>query len=278
MMSTTGRKPVIAAPTPIPVKPASEIGVSITRSAPNSSTSPDRTLNGVPASATSSPKMHTRESRRISSASASRMACANVSSRVATSGINVLVHLVWSRIRGGNRKLHCRLHIRPYFFLDFLQLFFIRKPLIDQPSGKILDGISLRLPFLLFLFRTVILAIDVAHVVSRVAVRFANQKRRAIAFPRAVNVPLRCRITPPHVLPVHAFRMHSKRRSACQDVARRCLRIMRVFRIKIVLADVDHRQFPQRRQVHHLIKHTLSKRSFAKKAHGYLSRAQPLRR
>jgi len=41
---------------PIPVKPASEIGVSITRSAPNSSTRPDSTLNGVPASATSSPK------------------------------------------------------------------------------------------------------------------------------------------------------------------------------------------------------------------------------
>src|SRR5256885_12476771 len=97
MMSTTGRNPVIAAPTPIPVKPASEIGVSITLSAPNSSTRPDNTLNGVPASATSSPKMHTRESRRISSASASRTACANVSSLVATSGINVLVHLVYRR-------------------------------------------------------------------------------------------------------------------------------------------------------------------------------------
>ena len=32
MMSTTGRRPVIAAPTAIPVKPASEIGVSSTRS------------------------------------------------------------------------------------------------------------------------------------------------------------------------------------------------------------------------------------------------------
>ena len=31
MMSTTGRSPVIAAPTPMPVNPGSEIGVSITR-------------------------------------------------------------------------------------------------------------------------------------------------------------------------------------------------------------------------------------------------------
>ena len=32
MMSTTGRNPVIAAPTPMPVNPGSEIGVSSTRS------------------------------------------------------------------------------------------------------------------------------------------------------------------------------------------------------------------------------------------------------
>ena len=48
MMSTTGRKPVMAAPTARPVKPASEIGVSMTRSLPNSSTRPFTTLNGVP--------------------------------------------------------------------------------------------------------------------------------------------------------------------------------------------------------------------------------------
>src|SRR5438309_8160023 len=245
MMSTTGRKPVIAAPTPIPVKPASEMGVSIPRSAPNSSTSPDKTLNGVPASATSSPKTHTRESRRISSASASRMACANVSSLVATSGINVLVHLVWSRIWRGNRKLHRRLHLRPYFFLDFLQLSFIRKLLLDKPFGKVLDRIPLRLPFLLFLFRTVILAIDVAHVVSRVAICLANQKRGAIALPRAINKSLCGRVNRSHILSIHAFRLHSKCCPACQDVPRRRFRIMRIFRIKIVFAYIDHRQFPQ---------------------------------
>src|SRR5438309_11324921 len=84
MMSTTGRIPAMAAPTASPVMPASEMGESMTRAGPNSSTRPDSTLNGVPASATSSPMMNTVGSRRISSASASRTACPNVISRVAT--------------------------------------------------------------------------------------------------------------------------------------------------------------------------------------------------
>src|SRR6267143_4661164 len=53
---------------------------------------------------------------------------------------------------------------------------------------------------------------------------------------------------------------------------------MSVFRIKIVLANVDHRQFPQRRQVHHFIENSLPQRSFAKKAHCHLSRPQSLGR
>ena len=83
MMSTTGRMPVIAAPTASPVIPASEIGESRMRSGPNSSTRPESTLNGVPASAMSSPMMNTRSSRRSSSASASLTAWPSVSSRVA---------------------------------------------------------------------------------------------------------------------------------------------------------------------------------------------------
>ncbi len=59
MMSTTGRRPAMAAPTARPVNPASEIGVSTTRSLPNSSNSPFTTLKGVPASATSSPSSTT---------------------------------------------------------------------------------------------------------------------------------------------------------------------------------------------------------------------------
>src|SRR3977135_2066894 len=151
IMSTTGRNPVIAAPTPMPVNPASEIGVSITRSAPNSSTSPDNTLNGVPASATSSPKMHTRGSRRISSASASRTACANVNSRIAVSGINVLVDLLHTRTRMSAGKLDGGLHLFARFVLDFLKCARIGQLLSGQPPSHVLDGIPLGLPLLLFL-------------------------------------------------------------------------------------------------------------------------------
>jgi hypothetical protein len=44
MISTTGRWPAIAAPTAAPTKPSSEIGVSRTRSSPNSSSRPAVTL------------------------------------------------------------------------------------------------------------------------------------------------------------------------------------------------------------------------------------------
>ncbi len=44
MISTIGRSPSIAAPIPAPTKPSSEIGVSRTRSSPNSSIRPAVTL------------------------------------------------------------------------------------------------------------------------------------------------------------------------------------------------------------------------------------------
>src|SRR6201988_2280874 len=167
MMSTTGRRPVIAAPTPMPVKPASEMGVSSTRSAPNSSTNPERTLKGVPASATSSPKIHTRESRRISSASASRTACAKVSSR---SGINVLLHLIDAGIRGRDGEFHRAFHLGPRFGSDSIKRGRVRMLLCLQPGRMQLDRIPLGLPEMLFLLGAVVLAIDVADVMTAVAV------------------------------------------------------------------------------------------------------------
>src|SRR5215472_2494970 len=164
MISTTGRRPVIAAPTPIPVNPASEIGVSSTRSLPNSSTNPDRTLNGVPASATSSPKIQTRESRRISSANASRTACANVNSRVATSDIDILIHFLLLWIRCGDRKFDRCFHLRTHFLLNLFQRGRFAHFLFNHPLRKIPDRIALRLPLLLFLLRPVIFAVDVAYV------------------------------------------------------------------------------------------------------------------
>ena len=74
MISTTGRRPVTALPKAAPASASSEIGVSNTRSGPNSSTRPGVALKTPPAAAMSSPKSTTRSSRRISAASASRTA------------------------------------------------------------------------------------------------------------------------------------------------------------------------------------------------------------
>src|SRR5580700_5380202 len=178
MMSTTGRRPVIAAPTATPVNPASEIGVSTTRPAPNSSTNPDRTLNGVPASATSSPKMQTWESRRISSASASRTACANVSSR---SGIDVLLHLVDAGIRRRNGEFHRGFHLIARFGGDLIELGGVRVPLGQQAVGEKFDGIAFGLPVLLFLLRAVVFAVDVADVMPTVTIGIGLQKCRTLA-------------------------------------------------------------------------------------------------
>src|SRR5205814_582993 len=173
MMSTTGRSPVIAAPTAIPVKPASEIGVSRMRSLPNSSTMPVSTLYTVPASATSSPHRNTRESRRISSAIASRTASPNVSSRVAVivSGIDILVHLVGCRVRSRDRKLHGFIDLCLNFFLNGVQSRAIGDFFVHEPVGEQRDGVTLGLPHLFFLFRAVVLAVDVADMMSMETIR-----------------------------------------------------------------------------------------------------------
>src|ERR1017187_3328621 len=200
MMSTTGCRPVMAAPTPTPVKPASEIGVSTTRSAPNSSTSPDRTLNGVPASATSSPKMHTRESRRISSASASRTACANVSSR---SGIDILLHLIDAGIGSCNREFHRGFHLRTTFGGNLIENSGVGVAVGEQPIGLQLNRIPFRLPVLLFLLRAVVFAADVAHVMPAVAVGVRLQERWALATTRPLHQLQRNFTYRTHVLPIH---------------------------------------------------------------------------
>src|SRR6202790_1707474 len=278
MMSITGRIPVIAAPTPTPVKPASEMGVSITRGPPNSSPRPDNTLNGVPASATSSPIMQTVESRRISSASASRTACANVSSRTPVSGINVFTHFVGIRIRSGNGKLDRCLH----FFADFVlhgdQRAGLRESLTGQPIRQDLQRIAFRLPMVLFLLRAVILAADVTDVMPGVAVRIAHQKRRSLPVAPAFHHAAGHGVHRADVLPINAFRRHPERRPAAQDISRGSLRKMRVLIVKIVFADVDNRQLPERRQVHHLVDYSLPQRTLAKEAHRNLSLAGMLRR
>src|SRR5271165_6340921 len=204
MMSTTGRIPVIAAPTASPVKPASEIGVSSTRCLPNSSKRPERTLKGVPASATSSPMMQTVRSRRISSASASRMACANVSSRSlcpprGASGIDVLVHFLHGRIGRCHREINCLLHLQLEFRLNLIERRQIGQLLAYEPRAQICDWIALPFPVLLFLLRSIIFAIDVADVMSVIAISIAKQEAGTVAAAGALHQALRDFVNCPHV-------------------------------------------------------------------------------
>src|SRR6185369_4978747 len=65
--SATGLSPPMAAPTETPMIVFSEMGVSLTRSSPNSASRPLVTLNEPSYRATSSPSTNTDGSRRISS-------------------------------------------------------------------------------------------------------------------------------------------------------------------------------------------------------------------
>ena len=71
-MSTIGRSPVIAAPTPAPTKAASDIGTFRTRSGPNCSRNPPAVPKRL--ERMSSPSRITRSSRTISSRWASQIA------------------------------------------------------------------------------------------------------------------------------------------------------------------------------------------------------------
>src|ERR1039457_6566900 len=222
IMSTTGRSPVMAAPTASPVKPASEMGVSSTRSLPNSSSSPESTLNGVPASATSSPMMQTVGSRRISSARASRIACANVSSRCSVaiaSGVHVLRHFVRGRVRCRYREFDRFLHLAFEFGCNGVEACLVRDLLLDQPFLEIRDGIPLGLPGLFLLLGAVVFAVDVANVMSVIAVGIAKQKAWTGSAPGAIDQHLRKFVYGAHVLSIDRDPLQSERGRARQNIA-----------------------------------------------------------
>src|SRR4051812_10845172 len=189
MMSTIGRIPAIAAPTPSPLNPASEIGVSMMRSLPNSSTRPVRTLKVVPASATSSPIRMTLGSRRISSAIASLMASPKLNSRtlVAVSSIDVLGNLARVRVQRLDRELDGRIHLGDEFALNGIERGSIRDAVGHQPLAVQRDRVALGDPLLLFRLRAVVGARDVADVMAVIPVRDALQKRRSFAAAGAID-------------------------------------------------------------------------------------------
>src|SRR5262245_6234714 len=265
MMSTIGRMPVMAAPTPMPVKPASEIGVSMIRSLPNSSTNPVNTLKVVPASATSSPMRTTLGSRRISSAMASLMASPNVSSlrAVASSGIDVLVDLAGIGIGGVDGKLHGGIHLRTQLLLHRVEPGTIGDAVVHHPWAVERDGIALRHPFLLLCLRPVIGAGDIANVMSVVTVGLELEESRALASPGTLDVLRRHGVDVTNVLAVDRLGGDPEGLSPCDNVPRRRLREMRVLVVAVVFAREDHRQLPELREVQLLIKEALTESALA---------------
>ncbi len=77
LIDATGRSPVRAAPTEAAMMIASEIGMSMMRSGPNSSTRP-RNWPKLPPQLMSSPRTITRSSSRMARAVASTVACPKV--------------------------------------------------------------------------------------------------------------------------------------------------------------------------------------------------------
>src|SRR5229473_3464805 len=226
MISTTGRRPVIAAPT-------------------------------------ATPMMQTRESRRISSASASRTACANVSSR---SGIDVLLHLVDVRIGRGNGELHRRLHDGENFGCNLFQGCSVSIALLKQPLRQYENGIAIRFPKMFFLFGAIVFAIDIADMMAAVAVGIALQEGGADAAASTIHKTLRNFMNRAHLLSVHSRGFDTECGSPTENSARRGLLIVRVLVVLIVFADVNHGQLPQLRQVHYFVERSLPESPFSEEA------------
>src|SRR5579885_1744696 len=255
MMSTTGRIPVIAAPRAMPVMPASEIGES--------------TIRSVPASATSSPIRNTVGSRRSSSASASRTACAIVSSRVAATevaaglGEDMLGDLSRVGVRSAERVLDRLGDLR----LD--QAAELRHGgLVADATREEVDRVALCRPALLLLLRPVVGAVDVPDVVAVVAVGLGEEEGGPPAGATPLDGPPGGLPDREHVLPVDLLARDPERLGAGGDRPGRHLGEGRVLVVEVVLADVDDRQAPERRHVHHLVQEPLAERALAEEAHG----------
>src|SRR5882724_3888778 len=151
-ISGTGRSPCIAAPMAELMITPSASGVSITRSAPNSSCNPLVALKTPPITPTSSPRMNTRSSRRISSAKALVIASIYVESAIGRGSLSLFaagrrrcaarpclavqfavadaerIHMVQRLFRFGIRRVLGKLHrfldllidLRQQVFLEFV--------------------------------------------------------------------------------------------------------------------------------------------------------------
>src|SRR6185312_13702384 len=161
-ISTIGRIPAIAAPVAMPMKPVSEIGVSTTRCAPNSSAMPTVVPNTPPNFAMSSPMTKMLGSLRISAMTASRPARAIVRVRLeppllgaSCAMLEILLRkdplerLVRRGIFAVAAKLHGLVHFLLHSRLERLHRGGRKDLLIQQPLAVSRDRVLLRGDFVL---------------------------------------------------------------------------------------------------------------------------------
>src|SRR5208283_5074984 len=121
------------------------------------------------------------------------------------------------------------LHRRSDLIPDSVKECRVRIATVDQPLRQYKNGITLRLPLLLFLFGAVVFAIDVADVMSTVAVGIALQECGAAACARALDEALSNFVDSAHILSVDARSLDTESGGASQDRAGGGLRVVRVF-------------------------------------------------
>src|SRR5207249_10504129 len=100
---------------------------------------------------------------------------------------DVLYHFARGRIGRVDGPLHGRVHFARHLRVDAIQLGTIHDALIDQVRTQDLERIPLGRPLLLFLFRPVVLATDIPHMVAPEPVGIAEEKGRTVTPPRALD-------------------------------------------------------------------------------------------
>jgi len=107
-------------------------------------------------------------------------------------------------------------------------------------------------------------------VVAVVAVRQHHEEARPVALAGALDGAGRRVVHGEDVLAVDLLGRDPEGLGAAGDRARGRLRPVRVLVVHVVLADVDHRQLPERGHVHHLVEEALAERALAEEAGGDL--------
>src|SRR6058998_2004415 len=256
-MSTTGTRPVTAAPKAEPTMAASEIGAFSTRSGPNSSIRPLVTPNGRP-STMSSPMQYTRGSRRISSRSAS-LSASPTSSFMTSLAPRIIGEEVGQRVLAARQRARLGvgdgvLDLRDDRLANARRVRGVQQTALGQEPLEPRDGIApAALGHLLLAAVRLGVALEVADPPDRVRL----DQRGPVAAPRTLHragdrVP-----DGEDVVAVDALTRDAVAGAARRDgTARRRARVRGGRRPAIVLADEDDGQRPERGEVDALVKRT----------------------